>query len=99
MKSNGSWKWIAGVLAALLVVGLTGTVTAYFGFARDVVPRDDIAEMIAIYSPYAQDRPMILAKLTDISSALEAQQGLLDDVRLETARLSALIEAQQSAGG
>lgn len=73
---NDVWKWVSGVLAAILVSVVT---TAWaFGWTN-AVSAAEVSEMIRQQSPYTQDRTYIINTL----GRVEAQLTTISELQLE----------------
>jgi peptidoglycan hydrolase CwlO-like protein len=91
MKSD-VWKQIAIILAAILV----SIVGSWVSFGRDTVTKAEVQNLIALNSPYAQDRTGIAKEL----QALKEQIIILQqDHETLSARLNNLAERIASLEG
>jgi len=81
-RFNGDWKnVIIGILASLLVAGVTGWAT----FGRGKITRAEATEIMNTASPYVRDKAVIdelrinVVRLADVTTQLQ-----LDVARLRT---------------
>ncbi len=92
-NGNGFWRWVAGILAAILLTGLT----SWFAFGHDNVSRVEMRQAISESMPkdsgYVEDKKAIQNDLSRLSGKVDGLSSDMNSFQRQLGAIDGKLEA------